>query len=646
MEYEEFVALHETQLKSSGIPGTLWSCLHKKLVNETYDAGEYVGLFRVEDDDEEDDENDLPEGGESTTSLRWQVHVTNESGISPFDHDSSVFLVDHAWTYRVDQQGTARAQLRDIPGLLDRMAALMDIPVPEDLTSNGGSRERLISTVLNTAWKFNGTYSIGNEEASVEESLPIWYLMDEVGSRIRHDDDPSAAVAPLYFAGNGVTYSILWILRDLDHMDEITRDYAVGISDPLRRRLLLLPWVPNELSDDSDISPQPKPVNENFFRAARKNETLPLETVSPSLPTDRKIRVYAEYEFVESFLTHPRFEIVHSAEVADILWLRSHVKDYLQLSEESPNRFVNQFPYEHVLTVKDLLAIIGRRGAKNGIVLDEKTMGSSPPWLPLTYNADAELDSFVSVFQKRERLGLDNHWIVKPWNLARGLDIYITSSLAQVLKLARTGPKIVQKYVEDPVLFYRSDLDAGVKFDVRYVVLLASVKPLKLFVYKVFWLRFANRKFALDAYDDYQKHFTVMNYASPEKLLQMHYDDFIPAFETQYPDHPWSQVEQKIFDMIKDVFHCAVAKGAPEGLGNSPQSRALYAIDLMLAWEPEVGLAGESGSTSRIMQPKICEVNFMPDCERACKYHPFFYNEVFSTLFLDEYEGMHVHRLI
>ena len=126
----------------------------------------------------------------------------------------------------------------------------------------------------------------------------------------------------------------------------------------------------------------------------------------------------------------------------------------------------------------------------------------------------------------------------------------------------------------------------------------------------------------------------------------MHYDDFIPAFETQYPDDPWSQVEQKIFDMIKDVFHCAVAKGAPEGLGNSPQSRALYAIDLMLAWEPEVGLAGESGSTSRIMQPKICEVNFMPDCERACKYHPFFYNEVFSTLFLDEYEGMHVHRLI
>lgn len=138
-----------------------------------------------------------------STPSRWQVHVTSESGLFPSNRDSAVFLVDHAWTYRVDQQGTARAQLRDIPGLLQRMAALVDVPAPDDAELTSNSRETLISTVLNAAWKFNGTYSIGNEEASVEESLPIWYLMDEVGSRIRHDDDPSAALAPLYFAGNG-----------------------------------------------------------------------------------------------------------------------------------------------------------------------------------------------------------------------------------------------------------------------------------------------------------------------------------------------------------------------------------------------------------------------------------------------------------
>lgn len=52
--------------------------------------------------------------------------------------------------------------------------------------------------------------------------------------------------------------------------------------------------------------------------------------------------------------------------------------------------------------------------------------------------------------------------------------------------------QVVSKYVEDPVLFSRDDV-GPVKFDIRYVVLLRSVRPLRLFVYDVFWLRFSNR---------------------------------------------------------------------------------------------------------------------------------------------------------
>lgn len=50
----------------------------------------------------------------------------------------------------------------------------------------------------------------------------------------------------------------------------------------------------------------------------------------------------------------------------------------------------------------------------------------------------------------------------------------------------------MSKYIESPVLFLREDV-GGVKFDIRYIVLLRSVRPLRLFVYDVFWLRFSNR---------------------------------------------------------------------------------------------------------------------------------------------------------
>lgn len=52
--------------------------------------------------------------------------------------------------------------------------------------------------------------------------------------------------------------------------------------------------------------------------------------------------------------------------------------------------------------------------------------------------------------------------------------------------------QVVCKYIEKPVLFHREEVGL-VKFDVRYMLLLRSAQPLRLYAYDVFWLRFANR---------------------------------------------------------------------------------------------------------------------------------------------------------
>jgi tubulin--tyrosine ligase-like protein 12 len=134
----------------------------------------------------------------------------------------------------------------------------------------------------------------------------------------------------------------------------------------------------------------------------------------------------------------------------------------------------------------------------------------------------------------------------------------------------------------------------------------------------------------LDNLDDYEKHFTVMNYKPSVTLKQIHYNEFIPKFEEQNPEFKWSgQLEQKIFKMIRQVFEGACKEKPPKGIAHNVQSRAMYAVDLMLDWR-------EDEKSSKSIEPMICEINFMPDCTRACTYHPSFFNDVFSTLFLDD----------
>ncbi|VEN47699.1 unnamed protein product [Callosobruchus maculatus] len=214
------------------------------------------------------------------------------------------------------------------------------------------------------------------------------YIMDEVGSAVAHSDSPNCRMVPFFYMNDEITYSLLFPIESIEEEDFLTRDYA-------------------EDFEDTSLTPDlPGPA---YFLQGHVEESMPV--VSEKVTTKKDVyKVYTEYEMVRQYLTDNRFTLVDTEQDADILWYTQHFKDFEGLSKNSPEKFVNQFPFEYVITVKDLLCITCRRNQ------------DSMQWLPTSYNLITEIANFVAYYQHRQKGDLENYWIVKPYNLARGLD--------------------------------------------------------------------------------------------------------------------------------------------------------------------------------------------------------------------------------
>ncbi|XP_023771281.1 uncharacterized protein LOC111919948 isoform X1 [Lactuca sativa] len=475
------------------------------------------------------------------------------------------------------------------------------------------SGEPLIDRVLNAMWLYLMSYRLSDEEKIDETS--IWYVMDELGSALRHSDEPNFRVSPFLYMPDGklesaVSFTILWPIKNVEDGDECTRDYLSGIGEKKQRSARLTAWF---------HTPQKYFIKEyeTFWQNLRSISSSPVNKASRTGSLARSDRcplgVYTDIPQVEEILTHPGFIITSEPKEADIIWTSMQVDEEMKKAVGlNDGQCMNQFPFEACLVMKHHLADTV-----------QKAYGS-PEWFQPTYNLETQLTQFIGDYYVRENKGDDNLWILKPWNMARTIDTTVTGNLSAIIRLMETGPKICQKYIESPALF------KGKKFDLRYIVLVRSMNPLELFITDIFWVRLANNTYTLDKKSlfEYETHFTVMNYRG--KLNHMNTPEFVKEFEQEHQVE-WLEIHSRIKQMIRMVFESATLVH-PEM--HSPMSRAMYGVDVML---------------DRSFKPKLLEVTYCPDCTRACKYDmeaitgggesikaKDFYNYVFGCLFLDE----------
>ena len=603
LTFESFLETHKPQLLSLGIPNLFWHSLFVKLNEERFDAGGSFMMHRVEGD--------------------WEVLAVGIDSSNP----ECVFLIDHAWTYEIP---FARDQLMQHKDLCIRMLDLMEIDHEGVVEPN----KQLIDRILDRMWQYNQTYSFSHEI----EDEPLWYVMDEFGSRIQHSSNPNVKIGPFHFAKNKTVYSVVWPLRDIKNSEEVMRDYAYGVTDPILRQIKLMPWYQPELAELRDSL-------DEFAAAYNEDIMLRINTPLKSQPYEdlkaiykTHYTVFTDIVLISDNLTLENFSFVDDQDKADILWVSDHYRKFDELSPDSHILFINQFPFEDLYTCKHFMSTLiishGKFDAN-----DIYMRGYS--WLPLTFELNYDLKLFIRCFLKRQEMGLENIWILKPVNKARGIDTHVTNDLDKIIRHTESVPKLVCLYITDPILFYRPGI-GKVKIDIRYVILLTNTNPLELYIHDIFWLRFSNKPFSLDNFDDYEKHFTVMNYKPESDLKTILSPEFIKMFEEQYPELKWAPIEDEICAMIKEAFSIFFTSSVMSNVKKCERSKAVYAVDLMLEWCNETNANGQPLRTPR---PRLLEINFCPDTVRACQFVPQFYNDVFSLLFLRKTEELPFRRI-
>ena len=98
--------------------------------------------------------------------------------------------------------------------------------------------------------------------------------------------------------------------------------------------------------------------------------------------------------------------------------------------------------------------------------------------------------------------GTRNIWVLKPSYGSKGLGVRLLNDGLSTVLAEKDSQRVVQKYVERPLLV------GGYKFDIRCWVLVTEWQPLTCWMYEECLLRFCSEQFCLDDLQNRYCHIT------------------------------------------------------------------------------------------------------------------------------------------
>ena len=200
--------------------------------------------------------------------------------------------------------------------------------------------------------------------------------------------------------------------------------------------------------------------------------------------------------------------------------------------------------------------------------------------------------------------GFRNIWIMKPSNLSRGRGVTCVDSLLpieQSLSATNDSGLIVQKYIENPLIIQNR------KFDIRQWVLVTSLNPLIIWMWKEPYIRFGAEDYKMDDLNNIYSHLTnnsIAKHSKQYKTEKKFEGDMWTCFEFEkfLGSERWKEIHLKIKNAIICSFYAA-----HQEIKQRYNSHELYGYDFMIDEEFNVYLIEVNASPALDYSTKITE---------------------------------------